>query len=194
MRVGLELFGTQVVRDELFPWIRAAALCIRPPERVALTEQVLRAYKTETAGERILLGESVISREMAHAEGTTTVYLELPRSEHQRWERLLLSIGYWGQASSFTTCLDVSERHPLKEECARPLQEMEERVRLSPYFPYVLSEFRDARVAWQEVVTFDTSRVGMARSPLKLAIYVWPLRVERHSGGNTLLIRSSFAQ
>lgn len=75
-----------------------------------------------------------------------------------------------------------------------PLQEMEERVRLSPSFPCVLSEFRDARVAWQEVVTFDTARVGMARSPLKLAIYVWPLRVERRSGGNTLLRRSSFVQ
>lgn len=124
VRVGLELFGTQVVRDELFPWIRTAALLIRPPERVALSEQVLRAYKAETDGERVLLGESVISRQMAHAEGSMMVYLELPRSEHDRWKKLLLSIGYWGQASSFTTCLEVSERHPLKDECAQPLQEV----------------------------------------------------------------------
>ena len=45
IRVGIEIFGKDVVRGLLFPTIRAASVCIRPPERVAISGQVLKAYK-----------------------------------------------------------------------------------------------------------------------------------------------------
>ena len=118
IRTGLEIFGRDVVRDSLFPWIRAAPVLIRPPEHVALSEQVLRAYKADVDKGRVSFGDSVVYRQMAHAQGTMTVYLELPRQERETWETLLRSVGYWGQANSFATCLEVSERAPLKNECA----------------------------------------------------------------------------
>lgn len=84
LRVGLELFGSDVVRDSLFPWIRAASVLIRPPERVALSGQVLRAYKVDEDKGHVSINESVIYREVAHAEGTMTVYLELPLEGRRR--------------------------------------------------------------------------------------------------------------
>jgi hypothetical protein len=192
IRVGLELFGRDVVRDSLFPWIRAASVLIRPPERVALSGQVLRAYKADAEQGSVSFGESVIYRQMAHAEGSMTVYVELPLEERERWETLLRSVGYWGQASSFATCLDVSERAPLTNECAQPLRALAEQSMLRPFFSCVLSEFRDAHVTWQEVVPFDGSHTRMARHPLKLEVYVWPLQLVKQNGQNTLLIRSPF--
>ncbi len=112
LRVGLEFFSREVVRDSLFPWIRAASVLIRPPERVALSGQVLRAYKADEDEGHVSFGESVIYREMAHAEGTMTVYLELPLKECETGKTLLRNIGYWGQARSFATCLDVCEQAP----------------------------------------------------------------------------------
>jgi len=159
---------------------------------VALSEQVLRAYKADAEQGSVCFGESVIYRQIAHAEGSMTVYVELPLEERETWKTLLRSVGYWGQASSFATCLDVSERAPLKNECAQPLQALGEQSLVRPFFSCVLSEFRDARVTWQEVVPFDGSHTRMARHPLKLEVYVWPLQLVKQNGRNTLLIRSLF--
>jgi hypothetical protein len=120
IRVGIEIFGRDVVRDTLFPWIRAASVLIRPPERVALSGQVLRAYKVVEYKGHVFYQESVVYRQMAHAEGTMTVYLELPREERKMWDTLLRNIGYWGQTNSFATCLEVHEQLPLKNVCATP--------------------------------------------------------------------------
>lgn len=193
LRVGMELFGRDVVRDSIFPWLREASVLIRPPERVAISGQVLRAYKTDEDKGHVTIGESVIYREMAHAGGTMTIYLQLPREEQETWNILLKNVGYWGQASSFATCLDVSERLPLIKECAQPLQAVGEYGSLRPFFSYILSEFRDSRVSWQEIVPFDGLNTQTMGNPLKLEIYVWPLQVVRQSGQSTLLIRSSFA-
>jgi hypothetical protein len=106
---------------------------IRPPERVALSEQVLRAYKADVDKGRVSFGDSVVYRQMAHAQGTMTVYLELPRQERETWETLLRSVGYWGQASSFATCLEVSERVPQRHECAQPLHALSDRSPIRPF-------------------------------------------------------------
>jgi hypothetical protein len=193
IRVGFEVFGRDVVRDTLFPWIRAASILIRPPERVAISGQVLRAYKVVESKGHVAYQESVVYRQMAHAEGTMTVYLELPRQERTMWETLLQNIGYWGQASSFTTCLEVYERAPLKSECAQPLERLSEQKIIRPFFSCIHSEFRDAHVTWQEVVPFDGSHSRTAHNPLKLEIYVWPLQVVRQDGQNALLMRTPFS-
>jgi len=157
---------------------------------VALSEQVLRAYKADEDEGHVSFGESVIYREMAHAEGTMTVYLELPLEEHETGKILLRNIGYWGQADSFATCVDVYEQAPLKQECAQPLRVVGEQNLLHPFFSCILSEFRDSGVTWQEVVPFDESPTRSTRNPLKLEVYVWPLQVVRQSGRNTLLVQS----
>src|SRR5260221_771755 len=81
IRASLELFGRDVVRDSLFPWIRAARVLIRPPERVAISGQVLRAYKADEDKGRVASGESVIYRGRAHAEGVMTGDLQIPHGK-----------------------------------------------------------------------------------------------------------------
>lgn len=154
---------------------------------------MLRAYKADEDKGRVVIGESVIYREMAHAEGVMTVYLQIPLEERGTWETLLRTIGYWGQASSFATCLEVSERAPETHECAQSLQVVGEHVLLRPFFSCILSEFRDSHVAWQEVIPLEATPAKTERNPLKLEVYVWPLQVARQSGRSTLLVRSSFA-
>jgi len=88
IRAGFEVYGRDLVRDTLFPWIRAAPIRIRPPERVAISGQVLRAYKAVEKKGHVAYQESVVYRQMAHAEGTVTIYLELPLQERKMWETL----------------------------------------------------------------------------------------------------------
>jgi len=57
IRVGIELFGPEVVQEELFSWIRSARLRVRPPERLAISEQVVRAYKATEKGKAISAAE-----------------------------------------------------------------------------------------------------------------------------------------
>ncbi len=194
VRSGLELFGRDTVRDALFPWLRAASVLICPPERVALSEQVMRAYKAEAEHGQVILGESVVYRQMAHAHGAMTVYLHVPLPQRETLEALLRNIGYWGQASSFATCLQVNERAPKPTECAWPLRSLGEENLLRPYFCCVHSEFRDARVAWEEVVPFDGPRRRSGRSPFKMEVYAWPLQMVRQDGPHTLLRRTPFRE
>jgi len=192
IRVGIEVFGRDIVRDTLFPWIRAASLFIRPPERVAISGQMLRAYKVVEKKGHVSYQESVVYRQMAHAEGTMTVYLELPREEKKLWGTLLRNIGYWGQASSFATCLGVDDIIPLKSECAQPLEGLSEQNIISPFFSCIHSEFRDSQVTWQQVVPFDDLHTRDVQNSLKLEVYVWPLQVVKQDGQNILLVRSPF--
>lgn len=194
VRSGLELFGRDAVRDALFPWLRVSSVLIRPPERVALSEQVLRAYKADVKHGHVTLGESVVYRQMAHAQGAMTVYLQVPLSQRETLETLLRNIGYWGQASSFATCLQVNECAPKPTECARPLRSLGEEHLLRPYFCCVQSEFRDVGVAWEEVVPFDGPLRRSGRSPLKMEVYAWPLQVVRQDGPHTLLRRTPFRE
>src|SRR5258708_36299529 len=42
---GIELFGLEMMREELFPMLRAMTVRVRPPARVAISQHRLRAYK-----------------------------------------------------------------------------------------------------------------------------------------------------
>src|SRR5260370_32740419 len=100
IRSGIEVFGLEYVRDELFPHIRAMGIQIRPPERVALTSQVLHAYKVDELAGGTQVNTAPISREVAHASGPLTVYSEVSARDIDLWTEVLQAIGYWGQASS----------------------------------------------------------------------------------------------
>ena len=144
-------------------------------------------------GGSISVGESVLYRQMAHADGSMMLYMELPVEELEKWPLLFRSIGYWGQASSFTTCMNVSENAPAANECVLPLQDMSSAASLQPFFSCILSEFRDPHLSWQDVVPQESDvSLDAASNTLKWNIYLWPLQVTRQSRQSKLLVRSPF--
>ena len=189
IRVGIELFGIEYVRDALFPLIRSMRVSVRPPEKVALSTQVLRAYKADESPAGVQISEGPIYREVAHAEGLLTVYVEIPAHEADLWKSLLMTIGYWGQASSFASCQEVTETPPDWKECAVPLRQLRAQDPLGAFFPCVLTEFRNRSVTWDEVVPVKRS---MPRNPLNLEVYLWPLLLIKQHHGGKLLLRAPF--
>ena len=189
IRTGIEVFGFEYVRDELFPQIRAMGIRIRPPERVALTPQVLHAYKVDEQAGRTQVSIAPISREVAHAFGPLTVYITVPLQDADRWIEILRAIGYWGQASSLVYCTRVYQSSPDPNECVTPLREWKNRGPLSPFFSSILSEFREETLSWDDVMPV----VGVQRpEALKLDIYVWPLVIAEQHGSGKLLLRRAF--
>ena len=129
-------------RPELFPILRSATVRIRPPERVAISQQQIRGYKwSEARQKREPIQESIIVREMAHAAGPMTVFLQIPQDAGHRMHRLLQAVPYWGQSSSLTSCLGVRSTAPLLQECALPLDLLDDTAPLRPYFTYPVTEF-----------------------------------------------------
>ncbi len=190
VKVGIECFGYDEVRETLFPIVRSMNIRIRPPEKVALSPHVLHAYKTEERRGIVQVNEAPITREMAHAEGSMTVYVHVPHEQEAQWTRLLYMIGYWGQTSSFTNCMHVEQVAPDEDECALSLPEILPTRPAHSYFPCLLTEFRNYQVAWEEILP-DAPRSHL--SPLHYRMYLWPLRrVKQHTGG-MLLVRTPFS-
>ncbi len=190
IRTGIEVFGLEYVRDELFPQIRAMGIRIRPPEWVALTPQVLHAYKVDEQAGGTQISTAPISREFAHASGPLTVYIEVPVKDVHHWTKMLGAIGYWGQASSFIYCTRVFQGMPNPKESITPLRNWNSREPLEPFFSSILSEFRADTLSWDDVVPVLSARKA---EMLKLDIYVWPMvTVEQHGEGK-LLKRKAFA-
>ena len=90
IRIGIELFGIDFTRDELFPVIRSADVRIKPPERVAISTQLLRAYKARASelDGNTPLDESPVYRESCHAIGLMTVYLKIPAEAEDSFRAL----------------------------------------------------------------------------------------------------------
>ncbi|MBU0492754.1 MAG: hypothetical protein KKA73_22335 [Chloroflexi bacterium] len=190
VRTGIELFGLEYTRDTLFPVIRAANVRVRPPERVALSMQLVRAYKGTTGGRRggVQLVESPTYREMAHAAGCLTVYIQVPTDEAVTYRELLAAIGYWGPASSLAFCIEISSTAPPAGEFAVPLQSLAATRPIQQFFVGVTAEFRDPAVGWGEIMPEVHSEQTDA---IRLDLYVWPMVIgERHRGGKLLLRRS----
>ncbi|MFL5625394.1 MAG: hypothetical protein ACJ788_07335 [Ktedonobacteraceae bacterium] len=190
IRTGIELLGQATVRDELFPTIRSAPVKVRPPERVAISSHHLRAHKWDagSAGKGESIQESIIVREMAHAMGSMTVYIEVPLQEEAHFLPLLQAVGYWGQTHSFTCCIGIAHTAPEPGMCAVPLSSLGNSRPLRPFFSCLVSEFRNYQLRWNDIVpVFQTGGV----QPLRLDIYVWPMILHARQGGNTLLVRHS---
>jgi hypothetical protein len=154
---------------------------------VALSSHLLHGYKVNGKQEHRQFGESLLTREMAHAEGELTIYLEVPSSEEAIWSQILMTIGYWGQTNSFATCLRVHQGAPLLQECAMPLRTARASMALSSFFSCILSEFRDASVSWDEIDPFAPPE---RTNPFKLDLYVWPLRMTKLHGAGKVLVRT----
>ncbi len=190
IRTGIEVFGLEYVRDELFPQIRTMGIQIRPPERVALTPQVLQAYKVDESGQGTQINAAPISREFAHASGPLTVYIEVPVQNVDRWALMLGAIGYWGQASSFVYCTRAYQDAPDSKECMTPLRNWRSHGPLEPFFTSFLTEFRAETLTWDDVMPV----VGAQKTEvLQVDVYVWPMVIVEQHGGGKLLKRRAFA-
>jgi hypothetical protein len=130
--------------------------------------------------------KSLLSREMAHAEGELTIYLEIDASDDAMWTQALMTIGYWGQTNSFATCLRVRQEAPRVQECVMPLKKVPS-IPLGTFFSCILSEFRDSSVSWGEIDPFAPPE---KTNPFKLDIYVWPLRIVTLHGAGKVLVRT----
>jgi hypothetical protein len=190
IRTGIELFGIDYTRDKLFPAVRSAEIHIRPPEKVAISPQLIRAYKGSEGGSRAAdrLDESPIYREVAHATGPMTVYIKVPANCEDNCREMLRAIGYWGQANSLAVCVGVDRTPPRTGETAMPLAALNVTRPIQQFFSCVVSEFRDAQVRWKDVMP----RLGsQGVDAIKLAVYVWPMVIcERRSGGKMLVRRA----
>ena len=176
IHTGIELFGIDAFREELFPTLCAASVRVRPPERVGISPHLLHAHKWEvdkkTRRERIQ--KSLMIREMAHALGNMTVFLQIPKETEQMYRAVLKAVGYWGQTSSLTCCVGIDPRSPDTNEVATPLGSLDEHVPLQQFYSCLASEFRDAQVSWQEIVSEVPTK--KTRS-LQFDIYVWPMLI-----------------
>jgi hypothetical protein len=188
VRVGIELFGKDVTRNTLFPILRAMPIAIRPPERVAISTQLLRAYKATENKKRgdYQYGESIGYREYAHAQGTMTVYIQVPENQGHTLVELLQEVGFWGQAHSFTQCISIITAAPLAAECLTPLRELCNVVRLNHLTMSLVSDFRSPELEWDEITPHVS---GQQRNPLTIELHVWPMFVSEQHGGNRLLLR-----
>ena len=190
IRTGIEVFGLPYTRDVLFPSIRAIRIRIRPSERVALTAQTLHAFKVDEQAGGTMYSTAPVSREVAHASGPLTVYLEVPSQETMHWVELLRAVGYWGQSSSLAYCTGVQEDQPEPKECVTRLRGWKGPGPLEPFFSSILSEFRTEALSWEEIMPV----VGVQKGEtLALDVYVWPLVIAEQHGRGRLLLRRAFA-
>lgn len=193
LRTGMEYLGQNIVRGTLFPTLCAMSVWIRPPERVAISQQMLGAYKWGK-GQRARKGalqESIMVREVAHASGCMTIYVEIPAELEAPYRTLLRSVGYWGQTDSLTWCVDITPQSPVLSECVVPFGMLGSNRPRHSFFHCVASEFRDARLAWEEVMSLP-EKGGTNISPLRLDVYVWPLIIVHATGDGKLFHRSPF--
>jgi hypothetical protein len=147
IRVGIERFGARCVQEEIFPWLSQAPISVCPPERVAFSSQRFRAYKWEQEhiSRKTLIQETLIHREVAHADGEMKIYLSVPETEERRCRILFQMIGYWGQSESLACCVRVlSSVLPLTGNYALPLTLIQEDVPLRSHFTCFTTEFRDS--------------------------------------------------
>lgn len=184
IRTGIELFGHKNTRDVLFPVIRAADIRIRPPSRIGISTQYLRAYKASSRDETV---ESVIYRETACSEGIMTVYLRVSPAHKRMIFLALAAIGYWGQADSLTYCLDVTEKAPVDGECSLALEDLHKPLPLQNMFTCFVTEFAHKQVEWESVLPEgDTDNTNFLRTIL----FLWPLLIEQRGTNKLLLWRS----
>lgn len=193
IRTGVELFGIEYTRDDLFPVIRSVEIAIRPPKVIAVSAQSLRTYKASKDNRlaNAHLEESITYREFAHTAGLITVYLQVPSRHCDAFRSVLKAIGYWGQASSFAQCTRVNRIAPAMSECAVSLRSFGSRASIRHLVTGLVTEFRDGTVTWEEVVA-EKGQEGT--SAVRHELYVWPMRLIERRGGDRVLLRCSIQE
>ena len=185
IRTGIELFGISKVEHDLFPVIRSAEIRISPPERIAFSTQVLKTYKAVmNKSRKIQYQESISYREFAQANGNMTVFIAIPEEMKTHFVQLFYGIGYWGQANSFATCVNILCKQPDMNSVGLPLDEITKTI--SDQYSSFVSEFRSADLSWKSILPENDEG-----NPLKSFIYAWPLKISERRQGKMLLLRLS---
>lgn len=180
IRTAIELFGVDAVRSDLFRHIVAHCPRIKPPDRVAVCDQVTRAFKAEDRGTYV---QGMAMQEVCHAVGPIKIYIPVPGHMVDVFENVLFGIGYWGQSNGFACCVSVEKSVPSTGEFTMPLEHVPKHVRLQRYFTEYVTEIASPNVDWQEVV-LGVDRGG--KNFQRCRHYVWPLMMcEHHSEGRT---------
>jgi len=99
IRIGIELFGYDFTQQVIFPILRTAALCIKPPSRVGMTYQVLSGHKVTQVNGAPRIENSALYREFAHADSPLSVFIRIPGAREEMYRALLRGVGYWGQSA-----------------------------------------------------------------------------------------------
>lgn len=190
IRNGIELYGFEQVRAELFSLICSAEIVIRPPERIAISAHNLHAYKNSENARLAVphLNRSICYREYAHASGPMTIYIRVPVRHQGAVQSILRGIGYWGQAHSLAQCTQIDCANPVRLECAAPLRTFNVQAPVRHLVAGFVTEFRDSEVTWDEVVT------GMnlvKKDVIRPELYVWPMKVCAQYANGRLLQRCS---
>jgi hypothetical protein len=190
IRAGIRLFGIEHTREKLFPVIRDALVLIRPPAKIAISNQILRAYKVSAGknGKPENWVESIVNQEKAHAQGLLTIFFKLPADYRADFEKLFHCIGYWGRTDSLASCMETYVRTPNKAECAMPLRAIAKHLPVQPLLSTFANEFRDKQVQWEEVTTAFSSEHGPA---IQIEIFVWPLVIQEQTSAGKLLVHKS---
>jgi hypothetical protein len=188
VRTGFELFGEEMIRNDMFPTIRTMAVRIQPPERIALTRQTIRGYKAMKKRDQILLSEGPTEREMAYAAGALRIAINVPPVQEHLFAEVLAGIGYWGQSSGLTWCTDMMREAPDPTRCMVPLRLVQRTQQVGTLFTGLATEFRDDTVRWEEVMPALAEKQSRAIKP---AVYVWPLHIIEQRRSGVLLERCS---
>src|SRR5260370_41524744 len=96
--------------------------------------------------------------------------IQVPRPVQNAFHQVLRMIGYWGQASSLAWCTSIQSSDSPTDQCVMPLHLWKGCIPRRSFFSCMLSEFGDARVAWNEVMPMVGVRVSNA---LHMYVYVW---------------------
>lgn len=184
IRVGIETFGIEHVKDKLFQHIIASHPLVRPPESIAISEQKLKLFKADDQGNIV---DGFGYRQMVHAEGDMVIYVKTDVGVESDFTSLLRNIGYWGQTSSFAYCTKLHRQEPQPGCYAQPVEDASDVMRIGAYYTAYVTELHGGIATWEKIVD---SRVD-GRSHLGLRLYVWPLTVSEHrSSGQLLRFRS----
>jgi hypothetical protein len=184
VRVGFEFFGEEGTRNAIFPTVRAMAVRIQPPERVAFRWQTIQSYKAKKGSGQVILSDSPTEREMVHTAGIMRIAINIPAGQADIFRELLAGIGYWGQASGLAWCTQVVQEALDTASCITPLRLIHGTQRVRSLFTGLATEFRDDTVRWEEVMPELIEQQSQAIKP---EVYVWPLRViEQRSTGMIL--------
>lgn len=175
IRTGIEVFGIEYTQSTLFPIIRSMLVRITPPDAIAITNQHLRAYK----GCKNELTESITYREFAHSDGYLVISIRVPRFRVNEFSELLRDIGYWGQQSSFATCIRVAHSEPVAGSYGVPLTQIDSATPIRNSATTLVTEFKSPDVRWETIQ--PTIHHNKKEDFLELQVFVWPLHSERWS-------------
>ncbi len=180
IRTGIELYGLDGTRRQLFPSIVASRPLMQPPLRVGIGDQLSTILKAKDDGG---LESGVGYRETCHADGQIQVFVRVPLRQSGMFKEVLNGIGYWGQGHGFASCTEVQETEPVDGTYAVAFESITSSHQLRSYFTAFVTELTGTDVKWSDVVSDDFSEQCQH---LRLRLYVWPLVACEHRGNGRL--------